>query len=82
MLLWLSPRVGKPFDRFLTFLVLSSVVRYVVEIFRRGASAEVWAPMPVFTVAQAASIVIIVVGVVVVLVREWPAGEREVAGGQ
>jgi phosphatidylglycerol---prolipoprotein diacylglyceryl transferase len=77
LLLLLTPWLCKPFDRFLGFLVLSSVVRYVVEIFRRGATGEIWAPMPIFTVAQAASIGIILVAGVIVTVREWPFRREE-----
>jgi len=72
VLLWLTPWLRKPFDRFFAFLALSSVLRYVVEIYRRGATGEVWAPMPVFTVAQAASIGIFVIATVIVIAREWP----------
>lgn len=79
-LLLLTPYLRKPFDRFLGFLVLSSVVRYVVEGFRRGATAEVWAPMPVFTVAQAASIGIIIVVGALVVAREWPSGPEGACG--
>jgi len=61
----------RPFSRFLAFLVLSSIVRFVVEYFRRGATGEVFAPLPVFTVAQAASLAIIVVSVIAIVVREW-----------
>lgn len=72
VLLLLTPYLRKPLDRFFGFLVLSSVVRYVVEIWRRGATGEVWAPMPVFTVAQAASIAIIIIAGAIVVAREWP----------
>ncbi len=72
LLLWVTPYVRKPFNRFLSFLVLSSVVRYVVEIYRRGATGEIWQPMPVFTVAQAASLGIIIVAGFVIVAREWP----------
>ncbi|MEA3400266.1 MAG: prolipoprotein diacylglyceryl transferase [Armatimonadota bacterium] len=71
-LLALGRWLRKPFDRFLGFLVLSSVVRFVVEVFRRGASAEVFGPIPQLTIAQVASLAIIAVGVVVILVRERP----------
>jgi phosphatidylglycerol:prolipoprotein diacylglycerol transferase len=72
VLLALTPYLREPFDRFLGFLVLSSVTRYVVEIFRRGATAEVWDPMPIFTVAQAASIGIIIIAEAIIVGREWP----------
>lgn len=82
VLLLLTPWLRKPFDRFLGFLVLSSVTRYVVEIFRRGATGEVWAPMPVFTVAQAASIAIIVVAGAIILAREWPFRREDATSGE
>lgn len=72
LLLYASRWLKKPFDRFLGFLVLSSVVRFVVEYYRRGASAEVCAALPQLTVAQVASLAVIVVGVVVIVVRELP----------
>ena len=42
----------------LVFLVLYSVYRFGIEYLRRGATAHAWAPLPVFTQAQAASIAI------------------------
>jgi len=82
VLLWTTPWLRRPFDRFLGFLVLSSIVRFVVEYFRRGATAEVFAPMPAFTVAQAASLAIIVVCAVAIVAREWRGwtGRRSGAG--
>jgi len=77
VLLLITPSLRKPFDRFLAFLVLSSVVRYVVEIWRRGATGEVWTSVPIFTVAQAASIGIIIVAGAIVLAREWPFRREE-----
>ncbi|MGC9320478.1 MAG: prolipoprotein diacylglyceryl transferase, partial [Armatimonadota bacterium] len=77
VLLALSPRLRRPFDRFLGFLVLSSVVRFVVEVFRRGASAEVFEPIPQLTIAQVASLAIIVVGVAVILIRERPSTQSD-----
>ena len=79
LLLWLTPWLRKPFDRFLGFLVLSSMARYVVEIFRRGASGEVWAPWPIFTAAQAASLAIIIIAGAVIVIREWPLWRRKTA---
>jgi phosphatidylglycerol:prolipoprotein diacylglycerol transferase len=81
VLLLLTPWLRKPFDRFLGFLVLSSVTRYVVEIYRRGATGEVWGVMPAFTVAQAASIAIIIVAGVIVIAREWPFEREKVGDG-
>jgi len=72
VLLRLTPWLRKPFDRFFAFLALSSVVRYVAEIYRRGATGAVWEPMPIFTVAQAASIGIFVIAAAIIIAREWP----------
>ncbi len=77
LVVWLTPWLRKPFDRFLGFLVVSSVLRFVVEVFRRGATGEIWAPMPVFTVAQAASIGIIIIAGAVIIAREWPFSPQE-----
>jgi len=71
VLLWTTRWLRRPFSRFLGFLVLSSIVRFVVEYFRRGATAEIFQPIPAFTVAQAASLAIIVVCATVVIAREW-----------
>jgi len=73
LLLRLTPVLRRPFDRFLGFLVLSSVVRFVVEFFRRGETGEPLAWLPALTVAQAASAGIIVIGTVVILLRERAA---------
>ncbi|MGC9317284.1 MAG: prolipoprotein diacylglyceryl transferase [Armatimonadota bacterium] len=45
----------------LSYFVLYSVARFIIEHFRRGASAEVFAPLAPLTVAQVASIAIILV---------------------
>jgi len=66
----------RPFSRFLGFLVLSSIVRIVVEAFRRGATGEIYAPISALTVAQAGSIAIIIVAGVAIIIRErhgWTA---------
>ncbi len=77
LLLWMTPWLRKPFDRLLAFLALYSVVRYVVEIFRRGATGEVWEPLPVLTMAQAASVAIFVIAAAIVIAREWPFRREE-----
>lgn len=81
LLVLLTPYLRRPFDRFLGFLVLYSAVRFVVEIFRRGASGEVWAPIPELTVAQAASIGIIIVCAAIIMLREWPFRREEAVAG-
>lgn len=70
LLLWLTPHLRRPFSRFLGFVGLYSILRFVVEIFRRDASAEVWQVMPFLTVGQAASLALIVIVTVVILIRE------------
>ncbi|MGD9496054.1 MAG: prolipoprotein diacylglyceryl transferase [Armatimonadota bacterium] len=71
MLLWTTRWLRRPFSRFLGFLVLSSIVRIVVEFYRRGATGEIFAPIPQLTIAQAASIAIIIVCAAAVAAREW-----------
>lgn len=80
VLLWTTRWLQKPFSRFLGFLVLSSIVRIVVEFFRRGATGEIYAPLPALTVAQAASIAIILVAGAAIVIREggnWRAGSPQ-----
>lgn len=72
VLLWATRWLQRPFSRFLGFLVLSSIVRIVVEFFRRGATGEIYAPIPALTIAQAASIAIIIVAGAAIVIREWP----------
>jgi phosphatidylglycerol:prolipoprotein diacylglycerol transferase len=80
VLLWTTRWLQKPFSRFLGFLVLSSIVRIVVEFFRRGATGEIYAPLPALTVAQAASIAIILVAGAAIVIREggnWRVGSPQ-----
>ncbi len=79
LLLWMTPWLRKPFDRLLAFLALYSVVRHVVEIFRRGATGEVWEPLPAFTMAQAASLAIFAIATTIIIVREWPFRREDLA---
>lgn len=72
-ILLLDRWVRQPFDRFLTYLTLSSVLRFVVEFYRRGATAELFGPLPQLTKAQAGSIAIIAVCVTVVVWQEVAA---------
>lgn len=81
LILLLTPYLRRPFSRFFGFVVLYSILRFVVEIFRRDATGEVWQVLPVFTIAQAASIALIIIFTAVVLVREWPL-RRAGAGEQ
>ncbi|MFO8082584.1 MAG: prolipoprotein diacylglyceryl transferase [Armatimonadota bacterium] len=61
---------------FLTYLIFYSAMRFVVEFFRRGASAEVFAPIPALTVAQFASICIALAAGLVMLATRQPSRER------
>jgi phosphatidylglycerol:prolipoprotein diacylglycerol transferase len=54
----LYPRVSVRGNLFLLYLVLYSVYRFIVEFFRRGATANVFAPLAPLTEAQTASIII------------------------
>jgi len=54
----LAPRVRVRGNLFLLYLVLYSIYRFLIEFFRRGASAVVFAPLAPLTQAQTASIVI------------------------
>jgi phosphatidylglycerol:prolipoprotein diacylglycerol transferase len=56
---------------FLAYLVFYSVGRFIVEFFRKGASAEPFGPIPSLTVAQFASICIaIAAGLTMLLTRK------------
>jgi phosphatidylglycerol---prolipoprotein diacylglyceryl transferase len=61
---------------FLMYLVFYSVGRFIVEFFRRGASAEAFAPIPALTVAQFASICIALAAGIVMLATRKPPRER------
>jgi len=54
----IQPRIKARGDLFLLYLVLYSVYRFIVEFFRRGATANVFAPLAPLTEAQTASIII------------------------
>lgn len=69
----------RPFSRFMSFLVFSSALRFVVEYYRRGATAEVFQTLPVFTKAQAASLAIIVVFTIAIIWRERAGSRRQAA---
>ena len=81
VLLLLTPYLRKPFSRFLGFVGLYSILRFVVEIFRRDATGEVWQAIPLFTIGQAASIALIIIATLVILKREWPFS-REAPGNE
>lgn len=73
LLLLLRRLLRRPGHLFLSYLILYSAGRFVVEFFRRGASAEPFAPIPSLTVAQFASICIaLLAGALMVATRERP----------
>ncbi|MGI5816905.1 MAG: prolipoprotein diacylglyceryl transferase [Armatimonadota bacterium] len=61
---------------FLAYLIFYSAGRFVVEFFRRGASAEPFGPIPALTVAQFASICIAVAAGAVMLATRRPPKKR------
>jgi len=69
LLVKLAPRVRVRGNLFLLYLVLYSIYRFIVEFFRRGASAVVFGPLAPLTQAQTASIIIGVVALVWMLLR-------------
>ncbi len=74
----LQPRIKVRGNLFLGYLLLYSTYRFIVEFFRRGATANVFAPLAPLTEAQTASIIIGVVALVWILVRRRriePEGE-------
>ncbi len=70
LILLLTRWTRQPFSRFMLFMVLSSVLRFGVEHYRRGASAEIFSLMPVFTKAQAASLAMILIFGAIIIWRE------------
>ena len=60
---------------FLAYLIFYSIGRFIVEFFRRGASAEPFGPIPSLTVAQFASICIaIAAGALMLATRKRSRG--------
>ncbi len=51
----------RPCFTFLSFLGLYSIARFVIEFYRRGATAAPWKPWPAITVAQAACIATLII---------------------
>jgi phosphatidylglycerol:prolipoprotein diacylglycerol transferase len=66
-LLRLASRIRVPGHLGLWFLSLSSMVRTLDEVFRRGYSAQPWGVLPALTQAQAASIALIVASVALLI---------------
>ena len=66
ILLWLTPKIRVPGHLAMWYLVLYSVLRSAMEHFRRGFTAEPWGPVSFLTQAQAFSILVAVIALVVV----------------
>jgi phosphatidylglycerol:prolipoprotein diacylglycerol transferase len=58
LLLLIRGHLRRPGHLFLSYLILYSISRSIMEVFRAGASAEAFGPIPALTVAQFASICI------------------------
>ena len=74
----LQPRVKVRGNLFLSYLLLYSIYRFIVEFFRRGATANVFGPLSPLTEAQTASIVLGLGALIWILVRSRriePEGE-------
>jgi phosphatidylglycerol:prolipoprotein diacylglycerol transferase len=67
--------VRRPGDVFVLYLVLYSVYRFLIEWLRRGTTAAPFAPLPVLTVGQAASVVVGATGLMW-LALTWPRSGR------
>ncbi len=65
----LQPRIKVRGNLFLSYLLLYSIYRFIVEFFRRGATANVFGPLSPLTEAQTASIIIGLGALVWILVR-------------
>jgi len=64
ILIKLWPRLHRPGQLFPLYLFLYSILRFLCEITRKGATAEVWGPLPWLTVGQVASVGIAIAGLV------------------
>ncbi len=74
----LQPRIKVRGNLFLGYLLLYSIYRFIVEFFRRGATANVFGPLAPLTEAQTASIVVGLGALIWILVRSRriePEGE-------
>ncbi len=77
LLLVARRRLRVPGHLFLSYLIFYSAMRSVVEIFRRGASAEIYTPVPALTVAQFASIWIALAAAVIMLATRGRTGDAD-----
>ncbi len=74
ILVRLQPRIRVRGNLFFLYVVLYSVYRFIVEFFRRGATANIFPPLAPLTEAQTASIIIGLVALVWMLLRRRAAG--------
>lgn len=73
ILLWAWPRMRRPGQLFPLYLVLYSIMRFLCEYTRRGATARISALIPALTVGQIACIIIGLSGLIwFVLVQRQP----------
>ena len=70
LLLWIRPHLRKSIHMAPVYLGLYSVYRFLIEILRRGATAQPYAPIPALTQAQAASIAIFTLSAIWLIV-DW-----------
>jgi len=75
LLLAVRKHLGRNGHLFLAYLIFYSIGRFIVEFFRRGASAEPFGPIPSLTVAQFASICI-ALAAGAVLAATWKSPEK------
>lgn len=64
LLIRVWPRLHRPGQLFALYVFLYSILRFLCEITRRGASAEDFGFLPAFSVAQAASILTAIAGLI------------------
>ncbi len=76
ILVRLQPRIKTRGNLFLLYVMLYSIYRFIVEFFRRGATANIFPPLAPLTEAQTASIIIGVVALVWLLLRRRTAGSE------
>lgn len=74
LLLWLVPRIRVPGHLGFWYLTFSSVVRILVESLRRGYTAHPWGPWRALTQAQAASLGLIIVSLIVIVATRHRVG--------
>jgi phosphatidylglycerol:prolipoprotein diacylglycerol transferase len=74
LLLWLVPRIRVPGHLAMWYLACGSVLRFFVEFLRRGYTADPWRPLSALTEAQAASLGLIIVSLIVIVATRGRVG--------